>query len=179
MDRARTGKQAEDGGPDVPWADFELAEQSRSQASRIHDEGQKDVFGAGALVLELDRLVPSRLERPLRARRQREVARLRLGALADVAHDLLVNLVVGHVERVERARGDTFRVAEESEEYVVRTDLLVTQRASLGLRRGDRLSTVVGEPIQGTEQRTATVAAFRRSVRTTWSWTVFDESGTR
>ena len=97
------------------------------------------MLGADVVVAERQRLAQRQLENFLRARRERDLPARHLVALADDARHLGPHFLDGDVEGLEHARGQAFLLAEEAEQDVLGTDVVVLERARFVLRKDDNL----------------------------------------
>src|SRR5581483_9220445 len=82
----------------------QLAENLARHATLVTDQPEQDVLGADVGVIERDRLAQRELERPLRARRERDLAGRRRVAGPDLPSDALPDVVGFDTELVEYAR---------------------------------------------------------------------------
>ena len=106
------------------------------------------MLGADVVVAERQRLAQRELEHLLRARRERDLAGRDLVTLADDAGDLRAHLLHGDVERLEHPRSETFLLAQQAEQDVLRADVVVLQRPRLVLREDDDLAGPFGESLE-------------------------------
>ncbi len=86
----------------------EVEQDPRRDALVLTDEAEQDVLGADVVVAEGERLAQRELEHLLGARRERDLARRHLVALADDAGNLRADLLDGDVERLEDAGCEAF-----------------------------------------------------------------------
>src|SRR4029078_2949022 len=112
------------------------------------DEAEQDVLGADVVVAEAQRLAQRELEHLLRARGERDLAGRDLVALAADAGHLGANLLDGDVERLEHARGEPFLLAQQPEQDVLSSDVVVLARSRLALRTNDDLASSLGESFE-------------------------------
>jgi hypothetical protein len=106
------------------------------------------VLGADVVVTKRERLAQRELEHLLRARRERNLARGHLVALADDAGDLRAHLLDRDVQRLEDACSQTLLLAEQAEQDVLRADVVVLQGAGLVLGENDDLPGSFGEAFE-------------------------------
>jgi hypothetical protein len=106
------------------------------------------VLGADVVVAERQRFAQRELEHLLGARSERDLAGRDLVALADDAGDLRAHLFDRDVERFEHARGEAFLFAQQTEQDVLRPDVVVLERPRLVLREHDDLASPFGEPFE-------------------------------
>src|SRR4029453_6943875 len=97
-------------------AGVEVEEDACRNALVLAHEPEQDVLGADVVVAERKRLPPGGLEHLLRARRERDLSRRDLVALADDAGDLRPYLLDRDVQRFQHPRGKAFLFAEEAEQ---------------------------------------------------------------
>ena len=98
------------------------------------------MLGADVVVAEAQRLTERELEDLLRARRERDLAGGDLLAGADDADDLSAHALDGDVERLEHACGETLLFTEQTEQDVLRADVVVLEDAGLFLGEDDDLA---------------------------------------
>ena len=106
------------------------------------------MLGADVVVAEGKRLAQCELQHLLRPRRERDLARGHLVALADDPGNLRTDLLDGDVERLEHARGKTFFFAQQAEQDVLGPDVVVLESARLVLREYDDLASPFCEPFE-------------------------------
>ena len=126
----------------------ELHEHLRGDAFALADEPEQDVLGADVVVAELERLAQRELEDLLRARRERDVARRGLAAVADDLLDLRADGFERDAERLERLGGDAFALVDQSEQDVLGADVVVVEQARFFLRQHDHSAGPVGEAFE-------------------------------
>ena len=106
------------------------------------------MLGPDVVVAQREGLAQRQLEHLLGARRKRNLPRGDLVTLADDACDLGANLLHGDVERLEDASGKPFFLAQEAEEDVLGSDVVVLQRPRLVLREHHDLPRPFGESLE-------------------------------
>ncbi len=106
------------------------------------------MLGADVVVAEAQSLAKRELEHLLGARRERDLARRHLVALADDAGNLRADLLDGDVERLEDAGREAFFFAQKTEQDVLRADVVVLQGARLVLGENDNLAGPLREPFE-------------------------------
>ncbi len=106
------------------------------------------MLGADVVVPEGQRLAERELQDLLGARGERDLAGRYLVALADDAGDLGAHFFHGDVERLEHTRGETFFLAQQTEQDVLRPDVVVLERARLVLREYDDLASSFSESFE-------------------------------
>ena len=106
------------------------------------------MLGADVVVAEGERLAQRQLQHLLRARRERDLARRDLVALADDAGDLRAHLLDRDVERLEHARRKSLLLAQQAEQDVLRADVVVLEGAGLVLREDDDLASPFCESLE-------------------------------
>jgi hypothetical protein len=106
------------------------------------------VLGADVVVSQRERLAQCQFEHLLRAGRERDLAGRDLIALADDPRDLRAYLFDRDVERLEHPRGETFLFAQQPEQDVLRSDVVVLERPSLVLGENDDLPGPFGESFE-------------------------------
>ena len=145
---AGAGEHADDLVADLLRVGVEVEQDPGCDALVLAHEPEQDVLGADVVVPERERLAQRQLENLLRARRERNLARGHLVALPDDAGDLGANLFHRDVERLEHTRRETFFLAQQTEQDVLGTDVVVLERARLVLREYDDLAGTLGEPFE-------------------------------
>src|SRR5205085_9267400 len=113
-----------------------------------------------------ERLAQGQLEHLLRARRERDLARRDLVALADDARHLRTHLLDGDVEALEHARRQTLLLAEQAQQNVLRADVVVLQGTSFVLGENDDLPRSLGEALEHSKH----IVARTSPVRSTPGW---------
>ncbi len=106
------------------------------------------MLGADVVVAERQRFAQCELEHLLGARRERDLARRHLVALADDARDLRPDFLDGDVEALQHARGEAFLLTEEPEQDVLGADVVVLQRAGFVLGEDDDLPGAFSESFE-------------------------------
>src|SRR4030095_10680490 len=101
---------------------------------------EQDVLGADVVVAERQRFAQRELQHLLRARRERNLTGGDLVTLADDAGNLRTHLFDGDVERLEDSRSEAFFLAQQAEQDVLSTDVVVLERPRLILGKDDDLS---------------------------------------
>ena len=145
---AGAGEHADDLVADLLGVGVEVEQDPRGDAFVLADEAEQDVLGADVVVAEDQRLAQRELEHLLRARGERDLAGRDLVALADDAGDLGAHLLDGDVERLEHARGKTLLLAQQAEQDVLSSDVVVLERPRLVLRKNDDLASSLGESFE-------------------------------
>ena len=145
---AGAGQHADDLVADLLGVGVEVEQDARGDAFVLAHEPEQDVLGADVVVSERQRLAEGQLEDLLRARREGDLAGRDLVALADDARHLRAHFLDCDVERLEHARGETFLFAEEAEENVLGTDVVVLEGAGLVLREDDDLASPFCESLE-------------------------------
>ena len=125
-----------------------FCEHLRGDTFAFADQPEEDVLGADVVVAELQRLAQRELEDLLGARRERDVARRRLAAVADDLLDLRAHSFERDAERLERLGGDAFALVDQAEEDVLGADVVVVEQARFFLRQHDHSAGPVGEAFE-------------------------------
>src|SRR5262249_30503766 len=126
----------------------ELHEHLCGDAFTLADETEEDVLGADVVVTELQRLAQRQLEHLLGTRREGDVPRGRLPALADDLFDLATDGLERDAERLERLRGDALALVDEAEEDVLGADVVVVQETCFLLSQDDDSAGPVCEALE-------------------------------
>jgi hypothetical protein len=143
-----TGEELDDLLAHARQVSAELHEHLRGDAFALADEAEEDVLGADVVVTELQRLTQRQLEDFLRTRRERDVTRRRLAALADDLFDLAADCFERDAERLERLRGDSLTLVDEAEEDVLGADVVVVQETCFLLSQNDHSASPVCESLE-------------------------------
>src|SRR5262249_41800689 len=130
----RPGEHADDLVADLLRVGVEVEQDARGDALVLPDEAEQDVLGPDVVVTQRESLAQRELEHLLRARRERDLPRRALVALADDSRHLRAHLFHGDVEGFEHARCQALLLAEKAEQDVLRADVVVLQRPRLVLR---------------------------------------------
>ncbi len=133
-------EHADDLVADLLGVGVEVEQDAGRDALVLAHEAEQDVLGADVVVSERQCLAQRQLQHLLGARRERDLAGRDLVALADDAGDLRAHLFDRDVERLEHARGKTFLFAQQTEQDVLRPDVVVLERSCLVLREDDDLA---------------------------------------
>ena len=126
----------------------ELHEHLRGDTFALADEAEQDVLGPDVVVTELQRLAQRELEDLLRARRERDVTRRRLAAVADDLLDLGAHGLERDAERLERLGRDTLTLVDQAEQDVLGPDVVVVEEPRFFLREDNDPSCSVGEALE-------------------------------
>src|SRR5689334_10011274 len=145
---AGAGEHADDLVADLLGVCVEVEQDARRDALVLAHEAEQDVLGADVVVAQRERLAQRELEHLLRARRERDLAGGDLVALADDAGDLRAHLLDRDVERLEHARCEALLLAEQAEQDVFGTDVVVLERPRLVLGENDDLAGSFGEAFE-------------------------------
>ena len=145
---AGAGEHADDLVADLLGVGVEVEQDARGDALVLAHEPEQDVLGADVVVAERERLAQRQLEDLLGARRERDLPRRHLVALADDAGDLRAHLLDRDVERLEHARGEALLLAQEPEQDVLGADVVVLERPGLVLGEDDDLASPFGEAFE-------------------------------
>ena len=145
---AGAGEHADDLVADLLGVGVEVEQDARGDALVLAHEAEQDVLGADVVVAEGEGLAQRELQHLLRARRERDLARRHLVALADDAGDLGADLLHRDVEALEHAGGEPLLLAEEAEQDVLGADVVVLEGAGLVLGENDDLPGSLGEALE-------------------------------
>src|SRR6266508_281017 len=136
---AGAGEHADDFVANLFRVRVEVEQDARGDALVLADEPEQDVLGADVVVPQREGLAQRELENLLRARRERDLARGDLVALADDPRDLRAHFFHRDVEAFEHPRRQALLFAQQAEQDVLRADVVVLQRPRLILREDDDL----------------------------------------
>ncbi len=145
---ARAGEHADDLVADLLRIRVEVEQDPCGDAFVLAHEPEQDVLRPDVVVAQGEGLAQRELENLLRARRERDLAGGDLVALADDAGDLRAHLFHRDVERLEDAGSEPFLLTQETEEDVLRTDVVVLERPRLVLCENDDLPCPLGESLE-------------------------------
>ena len=145
---AGAGEHADDLVADLLGVGVEVEQDAGRDALVLAHEPEQDVLGADVVVAERERLAQGQLEHLLGARRERDLARRHLVALADDPRDLRADLLDRDVERLEHARGQALFLAQEPEQDVLGADVVVLEGPGLVLGEDDDLAGPFGEAFE-------------------------------
>ena len=106
------------------------------------------MLGADVVVAELQRLAQRQLEDLLGPGREGDVAGRRRAALADDLLDLAAHGLERDPERLERLRGDTLALVDQTEQDVLGADVVVVEQARFFLRQHHDSAGSVGESFE-------------------------------
>ena len=159
---AGAGEHANDLVANLLGIRVEIEQDAGRDAFVLAHEPEQDVLGADVVVPERQRLAQRELEDLLRARRERDLTGRDLVTLADDARDLRAHFLDRDVERFEHPRGETFLLAQQAEQDVLRADVVVLQGPGLILGKDDNLTRSFGKSL---EQPSTLLSALTRSLR--------------
>src|SRR5262249_32058329 len=128
---AGPGEHPDDLVPDLLRVRVEVEQDARRDALVLADEPEQDVLGADVVVAERQRLAERQLEHLLRPRRERDLTRGALVALADDPRDLRAHLFDRDVERLEHTSRETLFLAQQPEQDVLGADVVVLEGSCL------------------------------------------------
>ena len=129
----------------------ERLEHARGDPLAFAHETEEQVLGADVAVAELASLVDRELDDLLRAWRKRDLAGRRRGvAAADDELDRRADLRQLDAERVQNARRDAFALADQPEEEVLRSDVVVVETDGLVLGKREHSLRAVVEAVERT-----------------------------
>ena len=151
----------------------ELVEDLGGDALALADQAEQDVLGADVVVAELQRLAQRQLQHLLGARRERDVARRGLLALADDLLDLGAHGLQRDAERLERLGRDTLTLVDQTQEDVLGADVVVVEHPCLFLGKDDHATGSVRESLEHVHSsRAACPPVPRRALRGRWGGVV-------
>ena len=128
--------------------DAEALEHAGGDALALADEPEEQVLGADVVVAEAARLVDGQLDDALRARREPDLTDDRPVAAPDDELDGGADLGQLDVHVLEHARGDALALADEAEQQVLGTDVVVVEALRLVLGEGQHLPRSIGELVE-------------------------------
>ena len=123
-------------------------EHARGDALALTHEAQQQVLGADVVVAQSPRLVHRQLDHLLGARGQPDLADDHPIAAADDELDRAADLVQLDAEIVEDLRGDALALTDETEQQVLRPDVVVVEALRLLLRQRQHLARALGEFVE-------------------------------
>ncbi len=126
----------------------ELHQHLGGDALALTDQAEQNVLGADVVVAELQRLTQGELQHLLGTRRERDVPRRRLLALADDLLDLAAHALQGDAQRLERLGGYALTLVDEAEQDVLGADVVVVEHPGFFLSQDDDPTGTVGESLE-------------------------------
>ncbi len=129
----------------------ELHEHLRGDAFALADQAEQDVLGPDVVVTELQRLAQRQLEHLLRSRREGDVTRRGLPAVADDLLHLGAHGLERDAERLECLGGNPFALVDQAEQDVLGPDVVVVEQARFLLGEDYDPSRSVGEALEQNE----------------------------
>jgi hypothetical protein len=141
----------------------EIEQDARRHALVLTHQPKQDVLGTDVVMTERERLSQRQFQHFLGARREGDLTGRDLVALADDARHLRPDLLDGDVERLEHARGKALLLAQEPEQDVLGTDVVVLESTSLVLRKYDYLPGPLGKSLEQPSRPLFSVDLFRIS----------------
>ena len=126
----------------------EALEDTGGDALALADEPEEQVLGADVVVAEAARLVDRQLDHALRARREPDVTDDRPVSASDDELDGGADLGQFDVHVLEHARGDALALADEPEQQVLGTDVVVVEALRLVLGERQHLPRSIGELVE-------------------------------
>ena len=145
---AGAGQHADDLVADLLGVGVEVEQDPRGDALVLANEAEQDVLRADVVVAERERLSQRELQHLLGARRERDLPRRDLVALADDARHVGPDVLDGDVERVEHTGGEPLLLTEQAEQDVLGADVVVLEGPGLVLREHDDLPCALGESFE-------------------------------
>jgi hypothetical protein len=145
---ALTGQHAADLVADLLRVSVEVVQNARTHALVLAHHPEQDVLGTDVVVAQAQRLPQGELEDLLGAMRERNLDGGDFFARADDLDDPGADALDGDIERLQHAGGQPFFLAEQAEQDVLGTDVVVLQRAGLLLGEDDHLDGAFCEPLE-------------------------------
>jgi hypothetical protein len=127
---------------------IKVEQDSECDPFALSDECQQDMLRSDVVVTEHHCLAPGELENLLRAGGERDLARRHLVTRADDASNLDADFLDGNVERLEHTRGDPLLLAQQTQQDVLRPDVVVLEQARFVLREDDDLTRGLGKAFE-------------------------------
>lgn len=130
-----------------------IGTEGKQDASRgislLADEAEQEVFGVDVVLSEVLRLTQRPLERILRFWRERDRSgRCGLIAPTDHLHDSVTHPIYSDAKRFQHVGAGTALLADQPEQEVLGTDVLVLELVSGRIRLDDRLAGAVCESLE-------------------------------
>ena len=132
--RGRLVQDVDDLGADLVQADAERLEHAGGDALALAHEPEQQVLGADVVVVEPSRLVDRQLDHLLGARGQSDIAGHRAITATDDELDGTAHLVQLDAEIAEHLGRDTLAFADQTEQQVLSTDVVVVEALRFLLR---------------------------------------------
>ena len=145
---------------DLVEVDAQALEHAGGDALALADEAEEEVLGPDVVVAEAPRLVDGQLDDPLRAGRQPDLTDDRAVAASDDELDGGADLGQLDVHVLEHARRDALALADEAEEEVLGTDVVVVEALRLVLGEGQHLPRSIGELVESIHGSPAFAGSF-------------------
>ncbi len=117
-------------------------------AVALADQAKQDVLGADVVVPELQRLAQRQLKHLLGARREGDVPRRCLLALADDLLDLLADRLQADAQRLKRLGRHALALVDEAQENVLGANVVVIEHPGFFLRQDNNPPRSVSEPLK-------------------------------
>ena len=121
----------------------------------LTDQAKQDVLRADVVVAKLHRLAQRVLDDPLGSWRERYMARWRLLATSDDLLDVLPGRSQADSHLFQGARRDSLTLANQPQQDVLRSDVIVAERPGLFLGKDDDPARPLGEPRHWPSRRPA------------------------
>jgi hypothetical protein len=112
----------------------------------LTDQAKQDVLRANVVVAKLQRLAEPELEDPPGPWGERYVVRWRLLAKSDDLFDLLPSRAQTDAHLFQGARRDSLALANQPQQDVLRSDVIVAERPGFFLGKDDNPPRPIGEP---------------------------------
>jgi hypothetical protein len=163
---ARTRQHADDLIADLLRVGVEVGEDACSDALVLPHQAEQDVLGADVVVSQRQRLAQGQLEHLLRTRGERNLPRRDLLARTHDPNHLVANLFDRDLESFEYTRGEALLFTQQSQQDVLRADVVVLESACLFLGQDNDLAGTFGEAFKHRAMPSlSTVARGGRQVR--------------
>jgi hypothetical protein len=138
---------------DDPLADpvqvrAQLHQHLRGHAPTLADQSQQDVLGADVVVAQLFCLTPRQLHHFLGPRREGNVPRRCLLALAHDLFNLLAHRLRADLQRLQRPGRHALRFKDQAKQQVLGADVVVVQHPGLFFSQDHHPPRPVGKPLK-------------------------------
>ncbi len=126
----------------------EIEKHLRSNTLALTDEAEQDMLRAYVVVPQLQSLAKRELEHLLRARSEGDVASRHECSSADKLLDLGMDILERDIERLERLGGDTVLLADQTEQEMLGSDVVLIKQPRLFLGVHDNPAGLLGEAFE-------------------------------
>ena len=145
---ARAREHPDDLVADLLGVRVEVEQDAGGDTLVLADEPEEDVLRADVVVAQRQGLAEGELQHLLGTWSERDLARSHLFAAADDPHHLGAHTLHGDVEGLQDASGQALLLPEETEQDVLRPDVVVLERPRFLLSEDDHLTGAFSESLE-------------------------------